>query len=103
MNYLILFVQVTFATVVYALLYLWYVAPRLAGLPLLAALQPLLGSKHSASPVSRSSPTARSIRRSIAATLSRPGWATWSPGCWRWPRSSSSGADQAPPYPSCGH
>ena len=42
MNYLILFVQVTFATVVYALLYLWYVAPRLADRPLLAALQPLL-------------------------------------------------------------
>jgi len=41
-NYLILAVQVTFATVVYALIYRWYVAPRLAGLPLLVALQPLL-------------------------------------------------------------
>ncbi len=42
MNYLILAVQVTVATVVYALIYRWYIAPRLAGLPLLAALQPLL-------------------------------------------------------------
>ena len=42
MNYLILAVQVTVATVVYALIYRWYIAPRLAGLPLLVALQPLL-------------------------------------------------------------
>ncbi|WP_380169616.1 hypothetical protein [Jannaschia sp. R86511] len=42
MNYVILFAQVTVATVVYALIYLWYVAPRLSGLPLTAALQPLL-------------------------------------------------------------
>ena len=42
MNYLILFSQVTVATVVYALTYLWYVAPRLSRRPLLVALQPLL-------------------------------------------------------------
>lgn len=42
MNYLILFAQVTVATVVYAVIYLWYVAPRLTKLPLLVALQPLL-------------------------------------------------------------
>lgn len=42
MNYLILAAQVTFATVVYALIYRWYIAPRLASQPLLVALQPLL-------------------------------------------------------------
>jgi hypothetical protein len=41
-NIPILLVQVSMATVAYALLYVWYVRPRLAQLPLLKALQPLL-------------------------------------------------------------
>ncbi len=42
MNYVILVAQVTMATLVYSLIYLWYVAPRLSVQPLLVALQPLL-------------------------------------------------------------
>lgn len=41
-NVPILLVQVGMATIAYALLYVWYVRPRLARLPLLVALQPLL-------------------------------------------------------------
>ena len=42
MNYVILVAQVTVATTVYAVIYLWYVAPRLSVRPLAVALQPLL-------------------------------------------------------------
>ncbi len=42
MNYVILVAHVTMATSVSALIYLWYVAPRLSVPPLLVALQPWL-------------------------------------------------------------
>ncbi|MBY5162281.1 hypothetical protein [Salsipaludibacter albus] len=41
-NIPILLIQVSMATLAYALLYAWYVRPRLARLPLLLAVQPLL-------------------------------------------------------------
>ena len=41
-NVSILLVQVSMATIAYALIYVWYVRPRLVRLPLLLALQPLL-------------------------------------------------------------
>lgn len=41
-NIPILLVQVSMATIAYALLYVWYVRPRLSQQPLLVAVQPLL-------------------------------------------------------------
>ena len=85
---------VLLSTVLYVLIAIWYVAPRLAKLPLEDALQPLVAlhaTRHIGLVFLVPNVVGNSVPRAFAAAAAT---ATSWPGCWpcwRWSRCTSAG------------